>query len=113
MIRDTWSEIAAPLATGFAQVGEGPDPIMQLVPWIFIFMIFYFMLIRPQQTKLKQHQAMLDALKKGDEVITQGGIFGKVHGITDDFVTLEIGRDQRIKVLRSRIERLAQDKDDD
>lgn len=69
-----------------------------------IFAIFYFLMIRPQQQKAKEHQAMLDALKKGDEVLTAGGIYGKIHSVTDQVVTLEIAQNVRIRVARSRIE---------
>ena len=66
--------------------------------------IFYFLVIRPQQQKAKQHQTMLDALKKGDEVLTSGGIYGKIHSVTDQVVTLEIAPNVRIRVARSRID---------
>ncbi|MFN7950279.1 MAG: preprotein translocase subunit YajC [bacterium] len=66
--------------------------------------IFYFLMIRPQQQKAKEHQSMLDALKKGDEVLTAGGIYGKIHSVTDQVVTLEIAPNVRIRVARSRIE---------
>lgn len=69
-----------------------------------IFAIFYFLMIRPQQQKAKEHQAMLDALKKGDEVLTAGGIYGKIHSVTDQVVNLEIAPNVRIRVARSRIE---------
>lgn len=69
-----------------------------------IFAIFYFLMIRPQQQKAKEHQAMLDALKKGDEVLTAGGIYGKIHSVTDQVVTLEVAPNVRIRVARARVE---------
>lgn len=68
-----------------------------------ILMIFYFLLIRPQQKRTKQHQTMLGALKRDDDVVTSGGIFGKITGITDTVVTLEIAPNVRIKVQRSQV----------
>jgi preprotein translocase subunit YajC len=69
-----------------------------------IFAIFYFLMIRPQQQKAKEHQAMLNALKKGDEVLTAGGIYGKIHSVTDQVVTIEVAPNVRVRVARSRIE---------
>ncbi len=68
-----------------------------------IFAVFYFLLIRPQQKKLKAQQNFLGALKKGEEVITSGGIYGKITGLTDTVVTLEIADKLRIKVARQAI----------
>ncbi|NCC77641.1 MAG: preprotein translocase subunit YajC, partial [Clostridia bacterium] len=65
--------------------------------------IFYFLLIRPQQKKAKEHQNYLANLKKGDKVITGGGIYGQIAGLTDKVVTLEIAENVRIKVSRSAI----------
>ena len=84
---------AAPPAAGLAS----------FVPLILIFVVFYFLLIRPQQKKAKEHQQMLDSLRKGDEVITQGGIYGKITGLTDTVVTLEVADGVRIKVNRGHI----------
>ena len=84
------------------------SPISMLIPMAAIFMIFYFLLIRPQQRKQKQHDEMLKALEKGDEVVTTGGLHGKVVGITDDTLTLEIaalkGERVRVKVARGKVE---------
>jgi preprotein translocase subunit YajC len=79
-----------------------------LVPMAAIFLIFYFLLIRPQQKRQKEHDAMLVAIEKGDEVITSGGLHGKVVGTTEDTLTLEIGAVKgeriRVKVARGKIE---------
>lgn len=74
-----------------------------LVPLALMFLVFYFLLIRPQQKRSKQHKEFLDALKRGDEVITSAGIHGKVTGLTDSVVTMEIADKVRIKVQRSNI----------
>ena len=85
----------------------GPQAMIQLVMIVAIFVIFYFILIRPQQKRARQHQDMLKALQKGDSVYTQGGIYGKVVTLTDNTVTLEIARvdnkEVRIRVLRSAV----------
>lgn len=71
-----------------------------------IFAVFYFLLIRPQQKKVKAQQDFLAALQKGDDVVTSGGIYGKITGITDTVVTLEIADNLRIKVARQAISQL-------
>jgi preprotein translocase subunit YajC len=74
-----------------------------LVPMIGIFAIFYFLLIRPQSKKAKEHQKMLSELKKGDDVSTQGGVIGKITGLKDNEVTLQVQEGVRIRVLRSAV----------
>jgi preprotein translocase subunit YajC len=81
----------------------GGAALAQFLPLILIFVVFYFLLIRPQQKKAKEHREMLQNLKKGDQVITAGGIIGKIVGVTDDVLTLEIGENMRIKVSRGFI----------
>jgi preprotein translocase subunit YajC len=80
-----------------------PSTLMTILPFALMFAVFYFLMIRPQQKKMKDQQDLLNSLKKGEEVITQSGIFGKVHGIADQFITLEVDNNVRIKVLRSQI----------
>jgi preprotein translocase subunit YajC len=87
---------AAPAGGNFGNLGS-------FVPMILIFVVFYFLLIRPQQKKARQLQDFLGNLKKGDEVVTTGGIYGKITGLTDTVVTLEIAEGMRIKVSRSAI----------
>ncbi|MCO4848302.1 MAG: preprotein translocase subunit YajC [Yoonia sp.] len=79
--------------------------IESLIPLILIFGIMYFLLIRPQQKKLKEHQAMVAALRRGDQVITQGGIMGKVVKVKDDAaeVDVEIASGVTVRVIRSTI----------
>jgi preprotein translocase subunit YajC len=87
---------------------EGAAPFGMLVPMLLIFLIFYFLLIRPQQRRQRDQEAMLKALEKGDDVVTAGGLHGKVVGVTDDVLTLEIaalkGERVRVKVNRAKIE---------
>lgn len=82
---------------------------MQFLPMIFIFVIFYFLLIAPMRKKQKKTQEMLSKLKKGDEVITSGGIFGRITAIDEEraFVILQISDSTKIKVARSAIAGMA------
>ena len=82
---------------------------MQFLPMIFIFVIFYFLLIAPMRKKQKKTQEMLSKLKKGDEVVTSGGIFGRITALDEErgFVILQIGDTTKIKVLRSAVAGLA------
>jgi len=81
-----------------------------LVPMAAIFVIFYFLLIRPQQKKQRETEAMIKAIEKGDSVVTAGGLHGKVTGVSDDVLTLEIaavkGDQVRVKVSRARVEQV-------
>lgn len=87
---------AAPGATG-------PGPIVTILPFILIFVIMYFMVIRPQQKKARDHQDMLSKLKRNDEVMTSGGIYGKVIDLKETVVTLEVSPNVRIRVHRPQI----------
>ncbi|MGP9804726.1 preprotein translocase subunit YajC [Paracoccus sp. NSM] len=75
----------------------------QFIPLILIFAIMYFLMIRPQQKRLRAHRDMVGALKKGDHVVTQGGILGKVTTVRDDELEVEISQGVRIRVVRSTI----------
>ena len=88
---------------GSALPGCGGGGITSLIPLILMFVVFYFLLIRPQQKKMKAHQSMLSNLKRGDEIITNGGLMGKITGLTDKTVTLEVAEKIRLRVLRSHI----------
>lgn len=85
-------------AGGAAAPQGGMAAFMNIVPLVFMFAIFYFLLIRPQQKKAKEHRAMLEALKVGDSVKTAAGIHGKVAAIEDQVITLEIATGVKIKV---------------
>ena len=77
--------------------------MMTIFPFILIFVIMYFMVIRPQQKKNKEHQEMLAKLKRNDEVMTSGGIYGKVIDLKENVVTLEVAPNVRIRVARPQI----------
>ncbi|MFA4875500.1 MAG: preprotein translocase subunit YajC [bacterium] len=77
--------------------------ISTLVPLLVIFAIFYFLMIRPQQRQQKKHREMLSALKKGDRVLTRGGILGTVHAVADTVITLEVTDNVRIRFSRDAI----------
>lgn len=81
----------------------GPGGLMSFLPLVLIFVVFYFLLIRPQQKKAKEHQEFIANLKKGDEVLTSGGLQGKITGLTDRVVTLEIADNVRVKIARPYI----------
>ncbi|MFW5966343.1 MAG: preprotein translocase subunit YajC [Persicimonas sp.] len=83
--------------------GEG-GLFVQLLPFILIFAIFWFLIIRPQRKRHKEHQEYLGSLKKGDQVVTSGGLFGTVEKVDDHVISLRISRDTRVKVLRQKIE---------
>jgi preprotein translocase subunit YajC len=92
---------------GAAGAQGAPSMFQSLFPLIIIFGIFYFLLIRPQQKKAKEHKAVLDNLKKGDSVITSGGIYGTIFSLTPTHVVLIISENVKIKVARSYIAGLA------
>lgn len=74
-----------------------------IIMMVAMFAIFYFLLIRPQQKKAKQHQEMLKAIKKGDRVVTNGGIMGTVTGTAEKFLTIEVAEKVRVRVMRSHV----------
>ena len=83
--------------------------LMSFIPLILIFVIFYFFLIRPQQKKIKQHKAMIAALKRGDEVVTSGGIIGRIEKVLDnDKIHLSITENVNVEVVKSTIQSLLQ-----
>jgi len=87
-------------AAGGASAGSSATPLIMMAVFV---VIFYFLLIRPQQKKQKEHQAMLSKIAAGDEVVTAGGILGKVVEVGDNFLTLEIAENVRIKVQRFQV----------
>jgi preprotein translocase subunit YajC len=95
--------LAYAMGTSGSGTGAQGGGFGAFIPLILMFAIFYFLLIRPQQKKAKMHREMLSALKKGDKVISSGGLHGVVTGLTDDTVTMEIAPKVRVKVSRSSI----------
>ena len=96
LISDAWAQ-AAPGPTG---------QLMHLLMMVLFVGVFYFLLIRPQQKKAREHQALVSKLVAGDEVVTNGGMLGKVTDVGDTFVTLEIAEGVRVKVQRFQISQL-------
>ena len=82
---------------------DQPSPLGMLVPMGLIFLIFYFLLIRPQQKKQKEHRAMVDALSVGTEIVTGGGVLGKVTEVGEQFLTVEVSDGVTVKVQRHSI----------
>lgn len=99
--------IAAPDAG--ASAGGMMAQFQGLIPLVLMFAIFYFLLIRPQQKKAKEHRALLDALKKGDLVVTAGGMHGKVNSLDDQVVTLEIAPGVNVKINKGFIATIKKD----
>jgi preprotein translocase subunit YajC len=89
-----------------AGTSDGPAGLLSLVPFILIFVIFYFLLILPQQRKQKEHKKMLEALKKGDKVITSSGIWGSITRLDKETATLQIDDNTKVKIQRENITRI-------
>jgi len=79
-------------------------PASPLIMMLLMFGVFWFLLIRPQVKRQKEHQALLQALKKGDMVITRGGLVGKISGVADTVLTIELQEKVRVRVLRSHVD---------
>ncbi len=91
----------------YAQSGSpaaGPNPLIQFLPLLLIFAVFYFLLIRPQQQRTKERQGMINALKRNDEVMTAGGLYGRVMELNEKTVTLEIAPKVTVRVDRQHID---------
>ena len=103
--------IAAAEAMGLPGTGSGGSGggggLMGLLPLVLMFAIFYFLLIRPQQKKARQHKDMLSNLKRGDSIITTGGIYGRIADINDSVMTVEVADKVRIKVGKGFVHGLA------
>jgi preprotein translocase subunit YajC len=96
LITPAYAQAAAP----------GGSDLMTFLPMIAIFVVFYFLLIRPQQKKAKEAKAMLEALQKGDEVVTAGGMLGRISKLTDQYATVEVGPNTEVTVQRQAIAQL-------
>jgi preprotein translocase subunit YajC len=79
------------------------NPLTSLLPLVFIFVVFYFLLIRPQSKKAKEHKQMVEALAKGDEIVTNGGLLGKLVKVGDNFVEVELAEGMTVKLQRNAI----------
>ena len=104
------------LTLAFAQAASAgveqsqPSPLVSLMPIALIFVIFYFLLIRPQKKNQQAHAKMISELSKNDEVVTSGGIFGTIVNLQDDVITLRIDDNTRVKVQRNSISKLKKPK---
>ena len=85
------------------QSGGTAGILVGILPWLLIFVIFYLLMIRPQQRRVKEHQAAIAAVKKGDDIITGGGIRGRVTKVSDDEAEVEIATGVRVKVVKSTL----------
>ena len=92
--------------------GGGGGSILSFVPFVLIFVIFYFLLILPQQKRQKKLRSMLEALKKGDKIVTSSGIWGTVTNLGKDTVTVQIGDNTKVKMQRDHIARLRTDEEE-
>lgn len=90
-------------ATGAAGGSTGAAFFVQVLPLLMIFVVFYFLLIRPQQKRAKEHAAKIEAVAKNDEVVTGGGLIGKVTKVADDHVEVELAPNVRVKALKSTL----------
>lgn len=91
------------IQTANAQGAEQASPFGMLLPMVVIFAAFYFLLIRPQQKKQKAHTALIAALKEGDEILTAGGILGKISGVSDHYVIVQVSENTEIKMQKSSV----------
>jgi len=95
------------IAYAMGQMGAGGEGgaggFASFVPLILMFVIFYFLLIRPQQKKTKEHRQMIDSLKTGDRIVTSGGLHGRITGVTETTLTVEIAEKVRVKVNRANV----------
>ncbi|MDD2407689.1 MAG: preprotein translocase subunit YajC [Tepidiphilus sp.] len=94
------------ISNAFAQGAPAADPtggLMQLLPIILMFVVLWFLMVRPQMKRAKEHKAMIQSLSKGDEVVTQGGIAGRITEIDNDFVRVEIAKGVEVTVQKPTI----------
>ncbi|MGJ8478135.1 preprotein translocase subunit YajC [Sphingobium yanoikuyae] len=95
------------ITPAFAQTAggqaSGAGVLVQMAPLVLIFVVFYFLLIRPQQKKMKEHKGKIDAVKKGDQVVTGGGLVGKVARVDDIYVDIELAPNMKVKAVKSTL----------
>jgi len=89
---------------GSQAAASSPDPLASLILPIGLVVLFYFFLIRPQSKRQKEHRKMVSELQKGEEVLTSGGILGKITSVNDDFITLEIAKDVSLTIQKSAVQ---------
>ena len=93
------------IPSAYAQAAGAPQPnvFVQMLPLVLIFVVFYFLLIRPQAKRAKEHKAMVTALSVGDEVVTSGGILGRIAEAGEQYLTVEVAEGVRVKVQRHTV----------
>lgn len=92
------------ITPAYAQgAGGGGDFFIQILPFLLIFVIMYFLIIRPQQRRLKEHREMVSSLRRGDTVVTAGGMVGKVTKVDENEIQVELAPNVRVKVVRSTV----------
>ena len=96
--------ISDAMADAGTATAQSPDPLASLILPIGLVVLFYFFLIRPQSKRQKEHKKMVNDLQKGEEILTSGGILGKITNIKDDFVTLEIAKEVSLKIQKSAVQ---------
>ena len=95
------------ISNAYAQAAGGGDPgFVGLLPIVLMFVLLYFLMIRPQMKRAKEHKQMVEALQKGDEVITAGGVVGRISKIGDAYVTVEIAPNTEVSVQRAAVQTL-------
>ncbi|MEN3930909.1 preprotein translocase subunit YajC [Microvirga sp. W0021] len=97
--------ITPAFAQGAAAAAEAPNPLISFAPFILIFVVMYFLMIRPQQRKAKEHRQMLNAVRRGDTIVTAGGLVAKVTKVTDEQsdIEVEISNGVKVQLVRSMI----------
>ncbi len=100
--------IAYAMGTGGGGAGQGAGGFSSLIPIVLMFVIFYFLLIRPQQKKTKDHREMINRLNKGDRIITSGGLHGRITAVSDTTMTVEIADKVRVKIARGNVAQIVQ-----
>jgi len=93
--------------------GQGLGALGSLIPLVIIFVIFYFLLIKPQQKKVKEHKKMMENLKKGDKIITSGGLYGVIEAVSNNTVTIKVGENVKVKLGKSYIAALRAPSEED
>ncbi len=91
------------MASAAASASDPSAIFIGILPWLLIFVIFYMLMIRPQQKRMKEHAATIAAVKKGDEVITGGGIRGRVTKVMDDDVEVDIGQGTKVRIVKATL----------
>lgn len=91
------------IQNAYAQGAESASPLGMLPMMVVIFVVFYFLMIRPQQKKQKAHAALISGLKEGDEILTAGGILGKITGVSEHYVVVKISDNTEIKMQRASV----------